>query len=362
MLKSKISYNLKMIKNGNEKYQKVAQGKVVKTFYCEVCDYSCVRKYNFDKHNLTASHISLILPNTKILPDKLEKKYICNICDYTTVYKCNFTKHNLTASHTKVLGQLLASSSSKNICLCGKEYKFMSGLTRHKQVCKANTQTQNTTMLEILKDNKEFKELLIEQNKKIIELTTNATIETNNYNTQNNIQNNTQQNMTFNLNYFLNEKCKNAINMSDFIDSMETCFQDLENTGKNGLVKSISQYITRELSKLDICERPIHCSDVRRKILHIKEKDEWQKESDEQKHTKKSIRKINHKMNVLQLPKWLLANPNSNISDNSLNELYLNIVSNTMDCEDKIYDIIATISGMIVIDKKETTNMILLGN
>ena len=361
MLKSKNSYHLKMIKNGNEKYQKVAQEKVVNAFYCEACDYSCVRKYNFTKHKLTASHNSLIL---SILHDKPKKKYICNICDYTTVYKCNLTKHNLSAAHTKVLCRISESSASKNICLCGKEYKFMSGLTRHKQVCKETNQSPNqNTMLEILKDNKEFKELLIEQNKKIIELTTNATVQTTNYNTHNNIQNNTQQNnITFNLNYFLNEKCKNAINMSDFIDSMETSFKDLENTGKNGLVKSISQYITRELSKLDICDRPIHCSDLRRKILHIKERDEWQKDTDEQKHTKNSIRKINHKMNVLQIPKWLSANPNSNISDHSLNEVYLNIVSNTMDCEDKIHDIITNISDMLVIDKKKYTNMMGLTN
>ena len=78
-----------MIKNGNEKYQKVAQEKVVNDFYCEACDYSCVRKYNFAKHKMTASHNSLIL---SLLPDKGKKLYICNICDYTTQYKCNFTQ------------------------------------------------------------------------------------------------------------------------------------------------------------------------------------------------------------------------------------------------------------------------------
>jgi len=321
---------------------------IKKNYKCIKCHYECARKDVMDKHLMTTKH-----------------KNVTNE-DVQLSHRGN-EKFETTNKETKKLYH----------CVCGKMYKFKSGMSRHKLICKffQNENLQltgnNEIILQILEDNKElkksneeFKNLLVEQNKKINNLAENNT------NTQNNIQNNTQHiqnntqqnNITFNLNYFLNEKCKNAINMSDFIESMETSFQDLENTGKNGLVKSISQYITRELSKLDICDRPIHCSDLRRKILHIKERDEWQKDTDEQKHTKNSIRKINHKMNVLQIPKWLSANPNSNISDHSLNEVYLNIVSNTMDCEDKIHDIITNISDMLVIDKKKSTNMMVLTN
>jgi hypothetical protein len=129
--------------------------------------------------------------------------------------------------------------------------------------------------------NKEILELLVKQNKQILALTENSGFQ-NIQNFQQNIQQNIQNNMTFNLNYFLNEKCKNAINMSEFIESSEANFNDLENTGKNGLVKSLTQFIIKELSKLNVFERPIHCSDTRRKILHIKDKNQWQKDTEGQ--------------------------------------------------------------------------------
>jgi hypothetical protein len=184
------------------------------------------------------------------------------------------------------------------------------------------------------KNNQEFKKLLVEQNKKLDNLTvTNTTTQI-----SNNIQNNTQQNITFNLNYFLNDQCKNAIDMSEFIESLQENFETLENTGKNGIVKSLTQLITKELSKMGVYERPIHCSDNRRKILHIKDNGIWHKDTDDNMRTKQTLRKINHKVNVLQIPKWLHSNPKSENSNHILNDIYLKMIQNSMHLEDETYN------------------------
>lgn len=299
-----------MIKNDNLKV-----AKVVNNFYCNSCNYNCVRKYNFDKHLMTQ-------------------------------------KHKMITNGNAAGAKVATPTQSINKCNCGKVYKYSSGLSRHKHSCKFISQNTEET------SNKQILELLVKQNKQILALTENSGIQ-NIQNFQQNIQQNIQNNMTFNLNYFLNEKCKNAINMSEFIESSEANFNDLENTGKNGLVKSLTQFIIKELSKLDVFERPIHCSDTRRKILHIKDKNQWQKDTEGQKNAKITLRKINHKVNILQIPHWLKTYPNSNMADNSLNELYLKIVSNSMDGTDETYDkIISNVSEKITINKKNPQNML----
>lgn len=299
-----------MINNDNLKVVKV-----VNNFFCNCCNYKCVRKYNFDKHLLTQ-------------------------------------KHKMITNGNSIGAKVANSTQIINKCICGKNYKYTSGLSRHKHSCKFISQNIEDT------SNKQILELLVKQNKQILALTENSGIQ-NIQHIQQNIQQNIQNNMTFNLNYFLNEKCKNAINMSEFIESSEANFNDLENTGKNGLVKSLTQFIIKELSKLDVFERPIHCSDTRRKILHIKDKNQWQKDTEGQTNAKMTLRKINHKVNVLQIPHWLNTYPNSNMADHSLNELYLKIVSNSMDGTDETYDkIISNVSDKITINKKNPQNMI----
>jgi hypothetical protein len=293
---------------------------------------------------------------------KLPKLFICVSCDYTAHHKGDFNKHNLTSKHKKMCQMIKndneksQKSQNKIICSCGKEYKFSSGLTRHKKKCGNN---QSNSILEILQDNKEFKELLIEQNKKIIELTEknmNQLVQNtqhiqNIHNNTQNIHNNTQNiqnNATFNLNYFLNTTCKDAINMKDFIESINVNFKDLENTGRNGFVKNITQVITRELEKLEACMRPIHCSDVKRKVLHIRDENSWHKDTEQCVNAKKMVSSIAHKTNVMQIPKWVIANPKSQLYDDKSNDLYLKIVGNSMEGDDTSYDkIIVGVSGKI---------------
>ena len=346
-----------MIKNDNRKYNKIAHEKVANGFYCDSCRYGCVRKYNFEKHLLTPSHNSQILQVSNILEDKIVKLYTCIICDYSTPYKCNFNKHNLTASHTKVSKKIVDNIPLKNVCICGKEYKFTSGLARHKLVCNNQQQPKTSDVIELIKENKEFKEMLVEQHKQLIALACEKTTIINNNTQNNNTQNN---NMTFNLNTFLNEKCKDAINLTDFINSMQVSFEDLENTGKNGIVKSLSQCIARELGKLDVYSRPIHCSDSKRKVIHIKNENEWQRDADEHPATKRMLSKINHTMNVSQVLKWKDTYPSCELSNDKRNTLYLKIVRNMVEGEDETYEkVIAQISENIVIDKGAQKHMML---
>jgi len=264
-------------------------------------------------------------------------EFTCIFCDYNTIHKRDYTRHLATLKHQMMKNdsQKSLKSPNNNVCSCGKEYKFMSGLYRHRTVCKQyiqyNTNTNTDYLLEIIKSNQD---LIIQQNKQISDLTTNTPISVQN------IQNN--NNITFNLNCFLNNTCKDALNMKDFIASIQVSFDDLENTGKNGFVKSMTRVITRELGKLEACMRPIHCSDVKRKVLHIKEDNSWQKDTETCANTKKMVCSIAHKTNVMQIPKWVTANPRSQINDDKLCDFYFKIVGNSMEGNDGTYEKIIT--------------------
>ena len=330
-------------------------------FECINCLYSSGRKNDYDKHLLTPKHKkneSLSIKISKKMTDNDNNTFYCKFCYYKCNSKCNYDKHLLTPKHKKN-----ANISEKIfVCSCGKEYKFMGSLARHKNVCGNNL---GNNILEILQDNKEFKEIMIEQNKQIIALTEKNMNQPVQHIQNNNIQNNhntqnIQQNATFNLNYFLNTTCKDAINMKDFIESINVNFNDLENTGKNGFVKSMTQVITRELGKLEACMRPIHCSDVKRKVLHIKNENEWQKDTEQYVNTKKMVSSIAHKTNVLQIPLWVTANPRSEIYDDKLSDLYFKILGNSMDGSDETYEkIITGVSGKIHVGESKPQLLLL---
>lgn len=329
-------------------------------FFCELCNYKTNRTNDYSNHLLTAKHKKMETPKKKVANAHTENPhniFYCKNCNYNSSNKNNFEKHKLTAKHSKN-EKLPQTHTPCFVCFCGKKYKFLTGLTRHKNIC-INLVKDNTFQEiiqkndDLLKDNKEFKELLIEQNKKLMSIISGKTT----------IINNTQNNMTFNLNYFLNEKCKDAINMVDFIESIKVNLEDLENTGKNGLVKSLTNCITRELNKLDIYSRPIHCVDKSRKVIHIKNENKWQRDTDGHISTKKVLSKINHKMNVSQIPKWKNIYPSCEIASDPQNTVYLKIVQNMIADGDNTYEkIITNISNKIVINKCIQTNMMIVNN
>ena len=176
--------------------------------------------------------------------------------------------------------------------------------------------------LSLLQQNNDFKDVILEQSKQIMELakTNNSSITNNN-----NCNNTTNNNNQFNLNVFLNEECKDAMNIMDFIGSLKVQFSDLENTGKVGYVKGVSDIFLKNLKELDVHKRPIHCSDLKREVMYVKDKDVWEKDEDKKKTTL-AIRHIADK-NFKQIHQWLKENPEAKDARNKKNEQYMMIVN-----------------------------------
>jgi hypothetical protein len=168
----------------------------------------------------------------------------------------------------------------------------------------------------LIKDNSELKHMMM----KVLE---NGT-----HNTTNNTHTNSH-NKAFNLNFFLNETCKDAMNISDFVSSIKLNLEDLENTGRQGYIEGISNIIVKNLNNLEQHYRPLHCSDLKREVLYIKENDEWTKETNDKPILTKAIKIIANE-NIKQIQNWKAKNPDCTYSDSRKNDLYLKIVSNSM--------------------------------
>lgn len=288
----------------------------------------------------------------KIQPKFSQKnpyKFYCKICDYGTCKKCNYDTHLLSARHKKATeddagGQHSAIvqpefSQQKNtdyICSCGKEYKHRQGLWKHKKICeyKDNSQTQNTSVPQITP---ELVVMLVQQNNNMqnlmMEMMKNGTNNTNtNTNTNTNSHNtNTtnNNNKTFNLNFFLNETCKNAMNLNQFVDDMVLNLSDLEETGRIGFAEGITNMIMRRLKALDVTERPIHCSDLKRETLYIKNENKWEKESENKPILTNAVKNIAGK-NMMQIFDWQKAHPDYKDPETRTSDKYMKMLTNVM--------------------------------
>jgi hypothetical protein len=298
-----------------------------------------------------------------------KKKYVycCEICELSTNNKKDFEKHLLTSKHLKLtdLSPINIENENEFICFhCNKVYKSRVGLWKHKKQCKeinqeliSNTNIQNFSsqitpelILSVLEQNKELTNLVVEQNKTIMVLAKNGhgnTISNNNINSNN---------KTFNLQFFLNETCKDAMNITDFVDSLKLQLSDLENVGKVGFVEGISSIIVKNLQALDVHKRPVHCADKKREIIYIKDENKWEKEDEDKNKMRKVIKKVACK-NQRLLSKYKEEHPGCNFSESKYSDQYSKIVieamggigNNDTEKEDKI---IQKIAKEVVIDKK----------
>jgi len=288
------------------------------------------------------------------ISESTDKLYNCKLCNYSTNNHYDYEKHKINNKHkNNILFQENKNIHGNYICNCGKAYKGSSGLWKHTKKCIKNNAEANLTptneiippptanepaqtivkfdesMLEsfmtIMKQNHEFKELMIEQTKQtqefqkqLIELAKEGrnTVINNNLNTTNN---------SFNLHFYLNETCKDAINMLDYVNSLNLNLQDLEETGKLGYSNGMSRIFINGLRKMDVHKRPIHCSDLKREILYIKEDNVWEKDNENKDKIKSALRRIEQK-NIMQIPLWIKAHPNCIISSNRENTPYLKMV------------------------------------
>jgi hypothetical protein len=317
--------------------------------------------------------------------------FYCDLCDYKTSQKSHFNRHLNTSKH--VDGNKMATKTDKkgqeHICdICNKMYHDRSGLWRHKKKCTFKNENiqmvindeyddhengndhnsdndddlvkkENTAQMDMLinlfqeqlKENKELKELIIEQQKKILEMGV-ATNITNNNITQNNTNN------KFNLNVFLNDTCKYALNLSDFLESLILSLTDFENFGPLGYCGGISNILVNGLNKLDISKRPIHCSDLKREVIHIKNNDTWHKDDDKQQMIK-AIKAIEHK-NVKQMSLWPKANPVYKDPNHKKSDLYTKLIDQSLCDSDKekamksYNKIIRTVAKEVLVDKDKS--------
>ena len=197
-----------------------------------------------------------------------------------------------------------------------------------------------------MKENSEFKQLIIEQNKQMIELAKNS----------GNNNNNTTNNNNFNLNFFLNETCKNAMNIMDFVNQLQVGSKDLEETGRLGFAEGISKIFINGLKQIDINDRPVHCSDSKRETLYIKDNNQWNKENEDKTILTNALKHVAHK-NMKQISEWTKEHPEYNDYDSKQNDRYLKIVSEAMSGSSKeetnknYNKIIKNIAKETIIDK-----------
>ena len=287
-------------------------------------------------------------------------KFYCEYCDYNTSKKCNYDAHILSAKHKKAengykMGQKSANIQPKQeeifVCSCGKEYQHRQGLWRHQKKCASLSSQTTDDKLDIydlvkylMKENSEMKHMMLEQQNVVLEIA--KTTATNNiYNTTN------SHNKAFNLNFFLNETCKDAMNIMDFVESIKLQVTDLERIGEVGYVEGISDIIVSNLNKLDVTQRPIHCTDKKRETMYVKDAGKWEKDENTDV-IRRAIRKVTHN-NQRLLPKFREKYPDyhnsySSHSDKVTKVIIETMVNNVPDKEDKI---IRNIAKSVVLDK-----------
>jgi hypothetical protein len=248
-----------------------------------------------------------------MMTQKNAEIFICEKCDFVCSKKSNYEKHLLTRKH-KNDDKKEQKNAEPNVCICGKSFKYRQGLFVHRKTCIDYNKNVTTDGLvlenEINKKidsttDKELKELvkeLIKQNGELVKTINEIVPKIGNTNITNNNNNN-----NFNLNVFLNEQCKDALNISDFIDSLKITLEDLLFSKTNGISRGITDVMIKGLKELDIHKRPIHCTDIKRDIMYIKNEDNWSKD-DNHDIMKNTIVKIADKERTA-LQQWAIDNP-----------------------------------------------------
>ena len=313
-----------------------------------------------------------------MITPKKPKKYTCEKCDFACSNKKDYNRHLDTKKHKSAdLEQIEQEKPQKTpdeySCECGKEYKARNSLWYHKKICKyketeiketENKEPEIPKNLEFTNMIKTLVQPLVEQNKQLMETQQKQqkenqklqkqlidAIKDGNGKTINNINNN----VNYNINLFLNDQCKDAMNLMDFIDTIKCKLENLEDVGRLGYVDGISKLFIENLSGMELTKRPIHCTDLKRKSLYIKNNDEWSKDNNNTE-MRKAISKMANK-NIKNIDEWRNKNPEHHNANGSgiKRKQYLDIVNETLDTDDdgkKGDKIIKNISAVVSIDKE----------
>ena len=264
--------------------------------------------------------------------------YFCKDCDFYADKKQAYTRHISTRKH-KMLTDVDKKSynQTSHICVCGKEFSARQSLSRHKKTCfyseeehlDTNTNMSPDVILELLKQNQEFKNIIVQQQEDNQKLQTQLMEVVKEGKNVTNTTNNTTNNNKFNLNFFLNEQCKNAMNISEFINNIVLSVEDLKTTGKLGYIDGISKIFADKLRELDTYERPMHCTDLKRETLYIKNNNEWSKDTEDKRKIKTAIECVANK-NLNNLDAWKEENPNHVIMDSKEDKEFVEIMTNSL--------------------------------
>ena len=301
-------------------------------------------------------------------PEKSKKtlRFVCTNCDFMTSKKIDWNRHIVTKKHKTLnneansicLDQVQSKESKKtskgySCNNCNKNYLARSGLWYHKKNCfpiehnllplvaeneVIDDKILLKLVLDVVKSNNETQ-------KQLLEICKNGTM--------NNSHNNNSHNKTFNMQFFLNETCKDAMNIMDFVKDIKINLNDLEDVGKLGYVDGISNIIIKNLKDIDISKRPLHCSDLKREVLYIKDEDHWSKEKEKINY---AIKHIAHK-NIQLFPEWKHKNPSYSLNDGHKNDQFMQIVKESMGGadkkEDQVYQekIISKVAKHVVVEK-----------
>jgi len=311
-------------------------GEKCQQYLCEKCDFKCSKKWMLDRHKLTAKHLNTynLLTNTYTKSAKI-------------LYECEcgkiYTHRQSLYTHKKKCGcdpQMLADDTI--IDNLYEQNKLL--LEQNKKLAEQNTVINNDDMLKVfIKENADFKSMILDICKNMQP-----------NNTMINSMNNSN-NKTFNLQFFLNETCKDAMNIMDFVDSLKLQLCDLERIGEVGFVTGISDIIIKNLKALDVSKRPVHCADTKREVMYVKDNNKWEKEQDDNKKLKKAIKHIAKKnsmnINLFKEKYPDCINSRSKKSD-QFNKIYIEAYGGSgnedVDNENKI---IKNIAKVVFIDK-----------
>ena len=257
-------------------------------------------------------------------------RFICKPCNFKCSKQCDFNRHSMTAKHKRLQNQPEKRKKEPGYfeCECGKIYKERTGLWRHKNKCTYVNTVNNdiiddppiineptndaSTVLLLLKQNQEFKTLMVEQYEKIQELQQQLVdvVKNNTGSITNNTTNN--NNNRFNINVFLNDTCKDAMNITDFLRDIDVQNNELEYIGHNGYVTGMTKMITDRLKSMDVTKRPIHCTDIKRETMYIKDDGVWCKDTEELSKLRKILSRISMN-NYRSVAKWKESHPESEI-------------------------------------------------
>ena len=303
-----------------------------RTYLCETCDFMCSKQSDYDRHIFTRKH--QLLTNTyKIKPEK-HQTFVCD-CGKKYKHRQSLFNHKKTCTYVPLKNETMNTELDKEIPI------------QENQMVNDNNIDYKDMFIQLMKQNQELQQTVVEQQKQYTETINEMIPKIGNNNTTNN-------NNQFNLQFFLNEQCKDALNITDFMRSIELNMNDLVQTGKLGYVEGMSRIFVKALKDMDVTERPIHCTDIKRETVYIKDEDKWEKDDDEKSKMRKTIRNI-EKKNLKMLPKWQEENPEhrnlESKKSNEFMELSITALGGQDDKDKSEKKIMKNILKEVVVDK-----------